>query len=73
MNKKICNKCNLEKELNEFEFQKNKNTYRNICKECRNLQRRERYQKHKMKYCKRKENIIRKILRDVEIIEGKVT
>lgn len=60
MNKKICNKCNLEKELNEFEFQKNKNTYRNICKECRNLQRRERYQKHKDEILQKKREYYQK-------------
>lgn len=58
MNSKICNRCNLEKDINDFELQKDKNKHRNICKECRNLQRRENYQKNKEEILKKKGNII---------------
>lgn len=54
MNSKICNRCNLEKDINDFELQKDKNKHRNICKECRNLQRRENYQKNKEEILKKK-------------------
>jgi hypothetical protein len=32
---KICNKCNIEKELDEFYFSKVRNSYENSCKKCR--------------------------------------
>ena len=32
MEKKICNKCNLEKELNEFSFRNDTKKYKNSCK-----------------------------------------
>ena len=32
---KICNKCNIEKELGEFYFIKKRNLYENSCKKCR--------------------------------------
>ena len=47
MDKKICIKCEKEKPLSDFEFRKDKNSYRNICRECRNNQRRNRYQLNK--------------------------
>ena len=31
---KICTKCKIEKELSEFYFRKDSNSYRNECKEC---------------------------------------
>ena len=34
MEKKICNKCNLEKELNEFSFRNDTKKYKNSCKIC---------------------------------------
>ena len=34
METKICKKCNKQKELKEFYFLKQKEKYRNICKEC---------------------------------------
>lgn len=54
MNSKVCNKCNLEKNITEFEFQKDKNSYRGVCKECRNLQRRKKYQENKEEILKKK-------------------
>ena len=42
-NFKICNKCEQTKELKYFEFRKDKNFYRNTCKNCRNAQRRNKY------------------------------
>ena len=47
MDKKICIKCENEKPLSDFEFRKDKNSYRNICRECRNIQRRIHYQLNK--------------------------
>ena len=60
---KICIKCNNERPLTDFEFRKDTQKYRNVCKQCRYLQkykidgkstkeeinkkRRELYQKHK--------------------------
>ena len=43
METKICNKCGIEKELNLFEYRREKNIYRNTCKECRNKIRRDKY------------------------------
>ena len=39
---KICNKCNVEKEVNKdnFQFRNDTNTYRNTCRECMNINRR---------------------------------
>jgi hypothetical protein len=34
--KKTCNNCQIEKELNEFYFRKDNNTYKGSCKECYN-------------------------------------
>ncbi len=47
MDYKICNKCGVEKTLDSFEFRKDKNNYRSTCKECRNKQKREKYQLNK--------------------------
>ena len=33
---KICNKCNVEKEINEFSFRNDTQKYRNSCKRCDN-------------------------------------
>lgn len=35
METKICNKCGIEKDTNEFEFRTDTHKYRNTCKECR--------------------------------------
>jgi hypothetical protein len=38
MEKKICKKCNIEKNIDEYYIKnKNKNTFRNQCKDCMNL------------------------------------
>lgn len=34
-NKKICNNCNIEKDISNFEWQKNRPNPRKICKNCR--------------------------------------
>lgn len=34
MNKKVCTKCKVEKELSEFYFRKNLNKYETRCREC---------------------------------------
>lgn len=47
MNEKICNKCGLKKDITNFEFRKDRNSYKGICKDCRNAARREHYQKNK--------------------------
>ncbi len=33
---KTCNKCNIDKEINEFSFRKDSQTFRNSCKRCEN-------------------------------------
>lgn len=47
MNEKICNKCGLKKDITNFEFRKDRNSYKGTCKDCRNAARRESYQKNK--------------------------
>lgn len=39
MNTKVCNKCLIEKPLNDFEWQKDRPNQRKTCKKCRNLNR----------------------------------
>ena len=46
---KICNKCGIEKNINEFEFRKDRNSYRNTCKECRRKASKEKYELYKDK------------------------
>ena len=41
---KICIKCGVEKSVSEYEYRKEKNSYRSVCKECRNEARRKSYQ-----------------------------
>lgn len=43
MDTKVCNKCGIEKSLNEFEYRKDKEQYRNTCKKCRNEDKKKRY------------------------------
>lgn len=43
---KVCNKCNEEKELSKFPFEKSKNAYRGNCKTCENKRRYERRKKN---------------------------
>ena len=43
METKVCDKCRIEKNIDSFEFRKDRNNYRNTCKECRNEQRRKYY------------------------------
>ena len=54
---KKCNKCNVEKGLEEFSFRKDNNKYRSDCKECQGKQSRIRskkwYQENKEKNYKR--------------------
>lgn len=65
MDFKICTKCGIQKTLDNFEYRKDKNNYRNVCKECRNKQKREHYQlnkeeineKRREKYQSNRENI----------------
>lgn len=47
METKICNKCAIEKTLDSFEYRKDRNTYINTCKECRNEIKKENYAKNK--------------------------
>lgn len=47
MNTKICSKCDIEKDLEEFPIEKGK--YRNCCKECRNKYLKEYHLKNKEK------------------------
>lgn len=47
METKTCNKCAIEKTLDGFEYRKDKNSYRNTCKECRNKIKKENYDKNK--------------------------
>lgn len=57
MESKVCNICAKEKSIDFFEYRKDKNSYRNTCKECRNKKRRENYEKNKTEINeKRREN-----------------
>ena len=47
METKICNKCGVEKSIDRFEYMRDKDRYRTICKDCRNAQHRERYYKRR--------------------------
>lgn len=52
----MCNKCGSKKSIDDFEFRKDKNSYRNICKECRNKQSRLRYSLNKDKINEKRRN-----------------
>ena len=54
MERKICNKCGLEKNIDEFEFRKDRNNYRNTCKTCRNIHRKEYYKQHSKEILEKK-------------------
>lgn len=63
METKICKKCNKQKELKEFYFLKQKEKYRNICKECeikRNMEYQQanskKYKEYKREYNKKYRN-----------------
>jgi len=43
MEKKVCNKCNEEKEVSEFYFRKNRERYDPTCRECVRIAAKERY------------------------------
>lgn len=45
METKICNKCGIEKNIEEFQFRKDTNSYRHACKECLNKQKKILYNK----------------------------
>ena len=36
METKVCNKCGIEKPIEDFQFRKDTNSYRHACKECVN-------------------------------------
>lgn len=46
METKICNKCHIEKPINEFLFRKDRNKYRNECKKCQTEYHREYRKTH---------------------------
>ena len=63
METKICKKCNKQKELKEFYFLKQKEKYRNICKECeikKNMEYQQanlkKYKEYKREYNKKYRN-----------------
>lgn len=68
MKSKICTKCNIKKELSEFYFRKDTNRYRNECKECHILQKKEyfllnkdiRLKQQKYHYKENKEEILKR-------------
>lgn len=41
--KKHCKKCNQTKDISEFSFRKETNSYRGVCKQCKNQRHRELY------------------------------
>lgn len=54
MNKKYkCKNCNILKDLNEFYFRKNRNTYYTICKKCHNIKKsyKKDFVNYKGSYC----------------------
>ena len=48
METKTCNKCGIEKSIDEFEYRKDREQFRNTCKKCRNSYKNE-YNKKKYK------------------------
>lgn len=54
METKVCNKCGVEKPINSFEYRKDRNSYRNTCKECRYNSRKEKYELSKDEKNKRR-------------------
>ena len=57
METKICDKCGIEKTIDNFYFRKEKNSYRNTCKDCKNKIRREKYQNNKEEINKKRREI----------------
>lgn len=66
METRICNKCKIEKSINDFYFRKGQNKYNTICKKCCNERAMNRYNKkkdeiskyNKLYYQKNKEKLI---------------
>ncbi len=54
----ICTKCKLDKEESRFEFRKDRQCFRTVCKDCKNIRSKQNYQKVANKISER-----RKVLR----------
>jgi len=52
-----CTKCKKEKEQNEFEFRTDRNSYRTVCKECKNERSREKYEEIASKLSERRKEV----------------
>ena len=57
METKICNKCGIEKDIKEFQFRKDTNSYRHACKQCINKQKKILYDKNHEEQRKQKKLI----------------
>lgn len=68
MDKQVCNKCNIEKPISEFYYDKSRNKYRLSCKECINKQKRDYYANNleKCREIRRKSDSTRKNRRITE-------
>lgn len=53
----ICNKCSVERELDSFEFRKDRGCYRTVCKICRNALHRKNYAVNANKVAKYRKSI----------------
>ena len=60
MESKICNKCGVEKSIDEFEYRKDRNQYRNTCKRCRNSYKNEYNKKRYKEDSKYREELLAK-------------
>ena len=56
---KICNYCDIEKKLSEFNFRKDTQKYRNQCRDCIKLINKEYQIMNKMKSNYRGKNIVK--------------
>lgn len=74
MDKKVCSKCGIEKDITEFQFRKDTNSYRNQCKSCCNELKKNSYRrlhpiKEKNQYVPPKQQICIKCNTKKEIAE----
>ena len=66
---KICNECNVEKLIENFQFRKNRNVYEAKCKQCLAIKAQQKYQnvekdKRKKERAEKKANKPKKIILD---------
>ena len=67
METKICVKCGIKKNINDFYYLKQRNKYQNKCKECVKKQKKEyfkKYRQNNIEYLKKKDKNFRKLNKD---------